>query len=458
MKKFAFRSKVIEHIFIIIRRIKLGNSKKEKSQTISIFDLLFVIAKRWKLIFFTSLGAAVFIFLFAAGSIILNGKTIFGATIEYLPNFYKPVVKVLFQQEKNSISSMLGGGSDLLSLMGGAMSSSNNESNMAEELLYRNMLLDQLIKEFDVYDKYQLINSTRPRQQARMILKESFTTEFDASNSTMQITFKDTDPKFAELILLRAVSLLEKQYKAVSRERTTETISFLNDSIVKAEVEMYEKLDELTQFQKDHNIIDPLKQLELKSEAIGIIENEIIQKRLKADEIASYKGYSDPQAKQTRKEIFQLEKSLKMQIEGVGLKSKYNIPISDLIEIGPEYNKLEQELEGLTQLYRSLRAQQYATELEMSNSASTFQIIETPGFYAGLAENENPSELPIKAGPSRGKLCILFTFAIFFLSIFAAFVLEFFDRIKEDPEEYEKLTAIKNELPKLTFLKGKTKK
>ena len=56
-----------------------------------------------------------------------------------------------------------------------------------------------------------------------------------------------------------------------------------------------------------------------------------------------------------------------------------------------------------------------------------FQILERP-------------EIPdLKAGPSRGKLCIIITFAAFFMSVFLAFALNAWKNIKNDPVAAEKL-------------------
>ena len=56
-----------------------------------------------------------------------------------------------------------------------------------------------------------------------------------------------------------------------------------------------------------------------------------------------------------------------------------------------------------------------------------FQILERP-------------EIPdMKSGPSRGKLCIIITFAAGFFSVFIAFALNAWKNIKNDPEAMEKL-------------------
>jgi uncharacterized protein involved in exopolysaccharide biosynthesis len=45
----------------------------------------------------------------------------------------------------------------------------------------------------------------------------------------------------------------------------------------------------------------------------------------------------------------------------------------------------------------------------------------------------------MKSGPSRGMLCIIVTFAAFFVSVFLAFLLNALENIKKDPEAMAKL-------------------
>ena len=63
----------------------------------------------------------------------------------------------------------------------------------------------------------------------------------------------------------------------------------------------------------------------------------------------------------------------------------------------------------------------------MSTEAPVFQILER----AAIPD--------IKSGPSRGKLCIIVTFAAFFIAVFLAFLLNAIENIRKDPEAMEKL-------------------
>lgn len=68
---------------------------------------------------------------------------------------------------------------------------------------------------------------------------------------------------------------------------------------------------------------------------------------------------------------------------------------------------------------------------EADASAKTFQVIER-------------AEVPeVKSGPSRGKISIIVTITVLFLAIVISFIMEYIERVKQDPIESEKLNEIK---------------
>lgn len=90
-------------------------------------------------------------------------------------------------------------------------------------------------------------------------------------------------------------------------------------------------------------------------------------------------------------------------------------------------NMLQVELAVQEQIYSTLKTQYETTKVNMASEQPVFQILE----YAQIPDR--------KSGPSRGKLCIIVTFAGFFISIFLAFLLNAIENIRNDPEAMAKL-------------------
>lgn len=96
-----------------------------------------------------------------------------------------------------------------------------------------------------------------------------------------------------------------------------------------------------------------------------------------------------------------------------------------------EQNRIELELSAQKTVYTQLKSQLELLKVQMQTETPKFQIL------------ERPSVPDIKSGPSRGKLCIIVTFAAFFISVFLAFLLNAVENIKKDPEAMAKLSKQK---------------
>lgn len=87
---------------------------------------------------------------------------------------------------------------------------------------------------------------------------------------------------------------------------------------------------------------------------------------------------------------------------------------------------VKMELAVQEEIYKQLKSQYEMLKVSMSSEKPVFQILE----YAEIPDQ--------KSGPSRGKLCIIITFAAGFLSVFLAFLLNALKNIKNDPEAIAK--------------------
>lgn len=85
------------------------------------------------------------------------------------------------------------------------------------------------------------------------------------------------------------------------------------------------------------------------------------------------------------------------------------------------------ELDVQQEIYKQLKSQYEMLKVTMASEKPVFQILE----YAEVPD--------MKSGPSRGKLCIIVTFAGFFISVFLAFLLNALSNIKADPVAMSKL-------------------
>ena len=144
---------------------------------------------------------------------------------------------------------------------------------------------------------------------------------------------------------------------------------------------------------------------------LGIDKNKLTQKNLE-DNIQT--AYDNILSLQTQ--IHELEMSV---------ANVYNP--SSTPSIMMDTSLIKMELNVQEEIYAQLKAQYEMLKVTMASEQPIFQILE----YAEVPD--------MKSGPSRGMLCIIVTFAAFFVSVFLAFLLNALENIKNDPEAMAKL-------------------
>ncbi len=350
---------------------------REKEDTISLLDIIGVLTKRWKMIFFLSLGAAVFIAAYSLYTI----KTPHDAFLNKLPNVYKPEVQVRLQEDSASPASFLSSESGLGALAGLAGISGGRNTNvaLAEDLLEGPTIVDQIGDEFDFRERYEIEENVT--FNIRKTIREKVETNFDADSGILTISYTDVNPHLATDIVNRAVTLLEIRFRELTMEKILNKKQFLEERIEEVEAQLKQAQNNLIRFQIDNGIV-----------------NVVVNEETKSVEL-----------------IF----------------ARY-IPQVQRSTITLEYFDLERDKAIQESIYKLLVQQYETTKIEEMDDSKTFQILET-------------AQVPeVKDSPSRGKICIIFTLAVFFLSILLAFIFEYFEKAKKDPVESKKLERIKH--------------
>lgn len=144
---------------------------------------------------------------------------------------------------------------------------------------------------------------------------------------------------------------------------------------------------------------------------LGIDKNKLSKKNLEENIDASYK------------QILSLSKQIRENENTASYR--YNPNGSPIVENAI----LVLELEAQEQVYKQLKTQYELLKVEMASETPVFQILE----HAEVPDR--------KSAPSRGMLCIIATFAAFFISVFIAFALNAIENIKRDPDAMKKLSA-----------------
>lgn len=129
----------------------------------------------------------------------------------------------------------------------------------------------------------------------------------------------------------------------------------------------------------------------------------------------------------TYNEIINLEQqSRQLEYSVSNGKTALSIP-----SIMLEANKIKRELAAQEAIYTQLKTQYEMVKVALASETPIFQVLE---------KAEIPDQ---KSGPSRSMIMVVTSFAVLFLFIFLAFVLEAIENVKKDPEAIAKLKGSK---------------
>lgn len=404
----------------------------QSANTISLLDLVVVCVRSKWLIIITTALAAVLIVLYSLYSLRVPSD----APLNFLPNYFEPATKVrILDQEQSSISSILGDSSELglLATIAGASVDGSSNADLAQALLLGNRILDELIEEFDILQRFGIVED--PRTNSRALLRESFETEFDPATGILTINFKSVDKYFATEILTSAVEKLEAFFDELTLKKVLEKKRLLSESIEAYESDLRAAQQALIDFQSRNNIIDISLQTEYQLNSLANLEGQILVKETELNALTETRRADDPEVLRAKMDLNLLKTRRDMITLGQrGNDNSLEIPLAQLPELSAMYANLMTDLEILQVIYSSLRSQYETVKIEEKDNSERFQVVE---------QAEVPER---KAGPSRGMICIVVTLSAFLLSLLYAFFLEYIRRVKKDPVESEKLAEIQNML------------
>ena len=401
--------------------------KTEYDETISVMEILSIIIKRWRLIVISTVLAGILITIYVDATVRMPWDSSFNK----LPSMYKPQVQVRLDTSTSDAMSSIMESSDLgiLSSLAGGNSSGPTDQALVQELLIGNTLIDRVVEEADFQSHYDLKGDYRNR--ARGLFRKGINSEFKNSTGILAISFEDHDPEFATDVINITLDLLEERFKKLTMEKVLVRKSFVEKQFAEIETTFKDAQDTLIEFKKNNNIVDLTSQAALQAEELTSLTSSLINQEQELQNLRAYRDESDPLVRRKKEEIESTKKLIEAKKEGTGEIPDY-IPQSRIPELSATQTVLEKELEIQTQLYISLRQQLETVKMEEANNARTFQIVE----YAEVPKSP--------FSPNRGLIKKIVIIIVFFVSVFLAFIIEYFGNVINDPRQKKRIDEMKN--------------
>lgn len=363
-----------------------------------------------------------------------------------LPRSYTAVTTILPPEDKqnaNILSAL--SNSPLSSLI---LNESGTTSDLYVEILKSRSVLDGvLVREFS-YPK----NSKKEQKKTLLkILKakslekgrKKFASKIDVKASQegiISVAVELNNRYLAADVASALVDELDKINKEKSTSRAKNSRIYIENQLQSTEEKLKQASEDLVAFQEKYKAISLEEQTKIAIEKAGELKGKIVAKNVELGVVLQTMKTDNIQVVQLKREIEELEKQYKKLQYGDSLaldtQKEFYIPFADVPEVGLELANLMREVKVQETVWELLNQQYYHAKIQEARDTPTIQVL----------DEAVPPEL--RTRPKRKLLVLIGSFLALVLSIFWAFIAEYIDRVKSDPETYHKSKEIGEDLNK----------
>lgn len=353
----------------------------------------------------------------------------------FLPNLYSPksIIMLNSSGSDNTLSSLISGsGMGALSSLSGIGGNLNNssDSDLAIKIASTNSFIYKLDESFNLSKIYKTYESAYPKTSLKSIISEKLLIELDDKSGMLEISYTDINKELATDIVNKVTELLEEEFKKIDKIRNSNQYEVVEEKKAIVEREMDRLQNEIIRFQYKHNILDVGIVSEEIVKLISGLQKQLLEKDVAIESYGKVANIKDPAYIKLVSEKEAILNAIKKLEKGeVG---DYP-PIKELPTLALELEELKRKLEVQIIGYKALIQQSETLKLTAEGTGPTFQVLE----HAEIPE--------IKSGPSRGRLCMIISFAAFFISLTIAIVKEAISNLLKNPSKLAKLKGKKNE-------------
>ena len=387
------------------------NALPDSDDEINLLELLQVLVRRKRLIIRITLGAAV-----AAVVITL-----------ILPNVYTATARILPPQKDagGGLSALIGSAGALAGMAG--IGGLGGSGDLYIGILKSRSVEDAVIKQLDLAKIYK----TKKPEDTRKALEGATKIQLGAKDGIIAISADDKDPKRAALLANTLVDELGRTSVRLNLSKASTERLFLEKrlEIVKSDLKRAE--EELKSFSQTNKTIQVDSQAKASIEGVARLKADLASKEVQLAALRSYQTDENQEVKSVQSAIARLHREIGVYSgsggSGEGVPSVGSVP-----SLGLQYARLLREMKTQEAIYGQLTNQYEVVKLSEAKDSSTFQILDAA---------DAPTK---KSKPQRSLIVILATVTAFFISVFAAFIGDFLERMPE--EDRERLADIRKSL------------
>ncbi len=375
---------------------------------INLLDLFIVLLKHKKLIFSITFGVAVLSIIVS-----LLMTPIYEAKTTLMPP----------QGIESSLSSAF---AQTAAAAVGLGIAAKNPSEIYENLIKSDFVVDRIIKQFNLMKLYKAKNI----DSARRAVLNHLDVQIDVKTGIITIGYKDKNPVRSAEIANAFVAKLRDLNNHLAITKASVDRKFFENELKKAYIKLVEAEKNLENFQKKTGVIELGEQTKASIASIANLKAQIAVQEAQIAAMGTYATPSNPDYQKAQATL----SSLRSQLAALESNTNGNnaiTPIRKIPTLYGSYINIVGELGFRKTVYEMLLKLYEEATIKEAKGASLIQVI----------DKARPPQ--IRISPKRALIVVVSTFAAFFLSIFIAFFKEFIERVSQDEENKERMQLIR---------------
>lgn len=387
----------------------------EKTDEISLLDILIILAARKRFILAATFGFAIVALIV---SFILPVK--YTAKTTLMPP----------QQSGSSLSSaftsQIGSLGALAGVAGGSLGL-KNPNDMYVAMFKSETVENAMIKRFSLMQEYK----AHYLSDARKAFESHFTIDAAGKDNLLHISVEDKDPKRAAEMANGYVEEFRRLSQSLAITEASQRRMFFEQQMVQAKDNLANAEEALKQTQQTTGMIQLDSQARALIESAAALRAQIAAKEVELQAMQTYATSENSNVVQTRQEL----ESLRAQLAKLGgsedSSSGLIVPKGKVPEAGLEYIRKLRDVKYYETIFEILARQFELAKLDEAKEGAIIQVVD-------------PAYTPDrKSFPHRGLITIVATLLAGFFSALWVLLRASYDHLQQDPATREKLLYLR---------------
>jgi len=375
-----------------------------------IYYLSILLRYKWMIVAITGVSALAVV-IFSIVTLVLPPEK------SPLPNRYEArAVLIVQESESTGLDSVVAALGLALPEQAGGPSGGLDYGQLALMVLNSRILLDPLVEEFDIINKYEITENIKTESRSAILNRAEF--DYTRSSGVLTISYESIDPVFSRNMVNRMVELLNNWFLTEGGTTRQKQKDLLENKIAEVSMEISDLEDHIQEFQKRYGVLTVEELAAAQSKVLADLRSQLVLKEMEIRNYTRFSKIEDP-------ELLRLQ-SERDNIQDVIKQNERRFGGLDLPSLSLEFARMRMALDIQTRIFESLSEQYEITKLTLE-SAPVFQILE-------LAEA--PDE---KTSPSRSKICMVTVVVAFLAGVVLAFILHSIDQLRSDPSKLRRI-------------------